>query len=78
MWVYIPIPDQPDNQLTFIHLLWFVFFVLSLGNPSHRVCYWTGWDPKIIIKAALSTDFVFEVWVVFAPGISTEYIISMP
>ena len=24
------------------------FIVLSLGDPSRRLCYWTGWDPKDI------------------------------
>ena len=38
------------------------FIVLSLGDPSRRLCYWTGWDPKEIVRAALSTDSFFKVW----------------
>ena len=45
------------------------FIVLSLGDPSRRLCYWTGWDPKEIVRAALSTDSFFEVWEVIAPSV---------
>ena len=50
------------------------FIVLNLGSPSRRLCYWTGWDPKEIVRAALSTDFFFEVWGVFASGVNAEYV----
>ena len=43
------------------------FIVLSLGDPSRRLCYWTGWDLKV--RAALSTDSFFEVMEVFTPGV---------
>ena len=46
----------------------------SLGDPSRRLCYWTGWDPKEIVRAALSTDFFFEVWEVIAPSVNAEYV----
>ena len=50
------------------------FIVLSLGDPSRRLCYWTGWDPKEIVRAALSTDSFFEVWEVIAPSVNAEYV----
>ena len=50
------------------------FIVLSLGDPSRRLCYWTGWDPKEIVRAALSTDSFFEVWEIIAPSVSAEYV----
>ena len=53
------------------------FIVLSLGDPSRRLCYRTGWDPKEIVRAALSTDSFFEVWEVFAPSVNAEYL-AMP
>ena len=46
------------------------FIVLSLRDPSRRLCYWTGWDPKELVRAALSTDSFFEVWEVFTPGVN--------
>ena len=49
------------------------FTVLNLGDPSRRLCYWTGWDPKEIVRPALSTDYFFEVWKVFVPSVRTEY-----
>ena len=49
------------------------FIVLSLGDPSRRLCYWTGWDPKEIFRA-LSTDSFFEVWEVIAPSVNAEYV----
>ena len=50
------------------------FIVLSLRDLSRRLCYWTGWDPKEIVRAALSTDLFFEVWEVFAPRLNDEYV----
>ena len=50
------------------------FIVLSLGDPSRRLCYWTGWDTKEIVRAALSTDSFFEVWEVIAPSVNAEYV----
>ena len=46
-----------------------LLIVLSLGDPSRRPCYWTGWDPKEIVRATLSTDSFFEVWEVIAPSV---------
>ena len=48
----------------------FIVLTLSLRDPSRRLCYWTGWDPKELVRAALSTDSFFEVWEVFTPGVN--------
>ena len=42
------------------------FIVLSLGDPSRHLCYWTGWE---IVGAALSTDSFFKVLEVIAPSV---------
>ena len=41
------------------HLIWDYpfnirdsFIILSLMDPSRRLCYRTGWDPEEIIRAA--------------------------
>ena len=36
------------------------FIVLSLGDPFRRLCYWTGWDPQELVRAAE----------VFTPGVN--------
>ena len=28
------------------------------------------WDPKELVRAAMSTDSFFEVWEVFTPGVN--------
>ena len=56
------------------HFTWDYFFkfrarfiVLSLGDLSRRLCYWTGWDPKEIVR-----DSFFEVWEVIAPSVMLD------
>ena len=37
-------------------------------------CHWTRWDPREIVRAALSTDSFFEVWEVIAPSANAGYV----
>ena len=53
------------------------FIVLSLRDPSHRLCYWTIWDPKELVRAALSTDSFFDGWEVFTPGVNIYKYVGM-
>ena len=73
----IPLPYKSQSQISLWDYSYKVrarFIVLSLGDPSRRLCYWTGWDPKVIVRAALSTDTFFEVWEVIAPSVNAEYV----
>ena len=47
----------------------------DVGPPHNslwvgRGYIWTGWDPKELVRDAMSTDSFFEVWEIFIPGVN--------